>query len=387
MIVKAAISTEAQTGAAVEEVCRTFGGLGPDLVVLFASHHHGPEFEELLEGVCSRTNPRNLIGCTGESIIGPDREVERAPAIAVWAAKMPGVRVLPFVVDQGDLGDLQTEEDWHERAGVTPNAKPSFIVLPDPFSIDAESCLNELNQAFTGATIVGGMASGAEAPGQNRLFLNDQVLRQGLVGVSLSGPLAITAVVSQGCRSVGEFLLVTKAEGNVIQELRGKPAMEILRRVYESAPPADRALIQQQGLQVGCVLGEGDADAGRKEVLIRSLIGVVENQGLAVNTLIQTGQVIQFYVRDAQAASADMHHVLAEKITAMGRPPAGGLLFSCNGRGRRLFGVPHHDINMVNSLAHDCPVAGFFAGGEIGPVGRRAYIHGFTSSLVLFRDA
>lgn len=387
MIVKAAISTESDTNTAVVEVCSAVGGIDPDLIVLFASHHHGPDFEDLLDGVRSRTNPRNLIGCTGESIIGPDREVERAPAVALWAAKMPGVRVLPFMVDQEDLGGLREEADWHERVGVTPEAAPSFVVLPDPFSIDAESCLSRLNRAFSDAAIVGGMASGAEAPGQNRLFLNDQVLRQGLVGVSLSGPVAITAVVSQGCRPIGELLKVTKAQDNVILELRGQPAMDILRTVYESAPPADRALIQQQGLQVGCMLGGQDASADRKEVLIRSLIGVVENKGLAVNTLIRTGQVIQFHVRDAQAAHADLHDVLAERIAAMGKPPAGGLLFSCNGRGRRMFGVPHHDINMVNSIAGNCPVAGFFAGGEIGPVGRRTYIHGFTSSLVLFRDA
>ena len=387
MIVNAAMSTETETAGAAREVCRALSGVEPDLAVVFASHHHGPEFEELLEEFRTRLNPRNLIGCTGEGIIGPDREVERSPAVAVWAAKMPGVKILPFVLDQGDIGNLGGEEEWRDRAGVLPRDRPSFIVFPDPFSIDAEYCLSQLNQVFPGANIVGGMASGAEAEGQNRLFLNDQVFRQGLVGVSVSGPVVITAVVSQGCRPVGEPLLVTKAEGNVIQELRGKPAMEVLRRVYDEAPAADRALIQQQGLQVGCMLGGGSSHPGRSEVLIRSVLGVVEDQGLALNTVVQSGQVVQFHVRDAQTATSDLRTILAEKIAEMGKPPAGGLLFSCNGRGRRMFGVPHHDIKLVNSLAGGCPVAGFFAGGEIGPVGGRTYVHGFTSSLALFRDA
>ena len=383
MAFKAAISTEAVTEAAMEEVCGALVAMKPDLLAVFASHHHEPGFEALIDGLQSRVSPRNLVGCTGDSIIGPNREVENAPAVAVWAARMPGVRVLPFVLDQHDLTGFDDAEDFVDRAGVRPEAKPSFVLLPDPFSIDAEQCLGRMNEAYPGCTIVGGMASGADAPGQNRLFLNDQVLRQGLVGVSLSGPISITPVVSQGCRPIGELLLVTKAKENVIQEIRGHPAIEILRAVYESAPTAEKALIHQ-GLFVGCVVGRADKAESRREFLIRNLLGIVESKGLAVNTLVKKGQVIQFHVRDARSASREMKALLTGKIAAMDQAPGGGLLFSCNGRGRRMFGIPDHDITLVNRHARGCQVAGFFAGGEIGPLGGRAYIHGFTSSLILF---
>lgn len=386
MIIRATLSTNPHTGAAVEEACAPVSDLSPDLVMVFVSHHHGPEYEKTLSGIWDKVNARNLIGCTGDGIIGPDREVERAPALAVWAAKMPGVRMLPFVIDQNDVNGSESPESWHEHIGVRPKDKPSFVILPEPYTIDTESLLAELDVAYPGSRIVGGMSSGAEGPNQNRLFLNDQVLRQGLVGVSLAGPVEIHTVVSQGCRPIGETFVVTKADHNVIYELRGKPALDILRGVFNSAAPADQALMQQ-GLHVGNVVDEHLEKFGQGDFLIRSLMGVVQENGLAINALVRPGQTIQFHVRDSTSADQEMKRLLTGRVAAMGMPPAGGLLFSCNGRGARMFGAPNHDISVVNSAAKGCQVAGFFAAGEIGPVGNRTFIHGFTSSLILFRES
>ncbi len=386
MYFKAALSTNQDASAAVEELSEAVAGVPADLAVVFASHHHGPEFEELIERLRGRITTRNLIGCTGEGIIGPDREIEGAPALVLWMAALPGVRVLPFCLDQEDLAGFTEDEQWWDRVGVAPQEDCGLIVLPEPYSIDSEACLTRLNEVYSRATIVGGLASGAEARGQNRLFLDDQVLRQGLVGVSLCGPVRITSVVSQGCRPVGEPLTITRAERNVIHELVGLPAIDVLRRVYHAAPPTDQNLIQH-GLFVGCAVGEEGGPTERHEFLIRNLLGIVGDSGLAVNALVQPGQVVQFHVRDAQTADQEMQSLLAEQVGRLESPPTGGLLFSCNGRGRRMFGVPHHDIRVVNRWAAGCQVAGFFASGEIGPIGRRTYIHGFTSSLILFRGA
>lgn len=386
MYFKSALSVETDTEAAVDELSRDVAGVQADLAVVFASHHYGPEFEGLIERLRGRVETRNLIGCTGEGIIGPDREIEGTPALVLWMAAMPGVRVLPFYVDQEDLLGFETAEDWWDRIGVSPQQDCGLIVLPEPYSIDSEACLARLNEVCSRATIVGGLASGAEARGQNRLFLNDQVLRQGLVGVSLSGPVRITSVVSQGCRPVGEPLTVTRVERNVIHELLGRPAIDVLRGMYHTAAPAEQTLIQR-GLFVGCAVGDAGSRQTRHDFLIRNLLGVVGDSGLAVNALVQPGQIVQFHVRDAQTADEEMQSLLTDKVAEFGETPGGGLLFSCNGRGRRMFGAPHHDIQVVNRLAAGCEVAGFFASGEIGPIGRRTYIHGFTSSLILFREA
>ena len=386
MMIRSTISTNEDTRAAVNEICKAVAGIEADLAVLFASHHYANDVETLVPDVWERIAARNLIGCLADGVIGPNHEVEHAPAMALWTARMPRVRVLPFVLDQQDVEGFETADDWLDRIGVAAGEKPSFLVLPEPFSIDAERCLERLDGLFPGCTIAGGLASGGTGPRQNRIFLNDQVLRQGLVGVSLCGAVSIFPVVSQGCRPVGEPFVVTKAEQYVIQELRGKPAMEVLRDVFSNADPTDRALMQK-GIHVGRIVDERLQKYGRGDFLIRNLMGVVGDTGLAINSQVRPGQTIQFHVRDSKAATEEMRSLLAGKIAGMAKPPAGGLLFTCNGRGTGMFGTPDHDIRLVNSLTKGCPVAGFFAQGEIGPIGSHTFIHGFTSSLVLFHEA
>lgn len=381
---KAALSTLTDTRAAISQLKAELGDLEPDLVLLFVSPHHLENADALLADVRDKINARNLIGCTAAGIIGGDREIEDAPAISIWAAKLPGVRILPFIIDQQDVTSLEGNDAWRDHLIVSADSKPGFIILPDPFSIDVEHCLSEMDDAYPESKIVGGLASAGRAPGENRLFLNDQVLRQGLVGVSLSGPIQIDTVVSQGCRPIGEPFVITKAEQNIIQELRGKPALEIVRSVFASASPTDQALMQT-GLHVGRVVDERVEKFRQGDFLIRNLMGVVEQSAIAINAYIRPGQTIQFQVRDSKSADEEMRDLLTEEIAAMPTPPGGGLLFTCNGRGARMFGKPDHDIGLVNSIAKDCQVAGFFAAGEIGPVGNRTFIHGFTSSLILFR--
>jgi len=379
------LSTAPDAPSAVNQISAALAGKPLDVAVVFASHHYGPDFTSFIEPLRERIAVRNLIGCTGAGIIGPNREIENGPAVSVWGARWPGVKALPFYVDQEDISRFEDENDWHDRVGMSPEDKPSFIILPEPYSIDIESCLYQMDDSFSGATIVGGLASGAREAGQNALFMNEQTLRKGMVGLALSGPVRITSVVSQGCRPVGKPFVVTKADQNVIAELGGRPALQVLQEVYHQADPADRSLIEK-ALHIGRVVDERLEKFRAGDFIIRNLMGVVKDQSIAVAAIIRPGQTIQFHVRDPKSAGAELQSLLSGKIAELGATPRGGLLFSCNGRGTHLFGKPNHDIGVVNEAASDCQVAGFFAAGEIGPVGRKTFVHGFTSSLVIFSE-
>ena len=298
-------------------------------------------------------------------------------------AELPRVRVLPFILDFMDLQTLETGESFRDRIGVALDDRPSFIVIPDPFSMPADDLLGRLDRAFPGSPIVGGMASGAEAIGQTRLFLNDQVLRQGVVGVSLTGDVTITSVVSQGCRAVGKTYVITGCRDNLITELGGRPAYEVLKEVYAGASAQEQELMQT-GVHVGRVVNEALDEHSPGDILVRNVLGVVGGKAIAVGDYLRLGQAVQFHVRDARTADKDMRLLIRSRVVERNLSPAGGLLFSCNGRGSRLFGQPNHDISIVNELIDSCEVAGFFAGGEIGPIGDATFVHGLTSSLVLF---
>jgi len=247
--------------------------------------------------------------------------------------------------------------------------------------------LRLLDGHLPGVPLIGGMASSARQPGENLLVRNDQVLSDGFVGLSLSGPVEIETVVSQGCRPIGTTLVITKARDNVIEQLGGRPALSALRETIESLSEADKSLLGN-GLLIGRAISEYRESFNRGDFLVRNLMGVDQSSGaIAVTDYVRVGQTVQFHVRDAATASEDLSLLLGPQQSESARPAAGALLFSCNGRGSRMFDTPCHDISAARAAMPQTPVAGFFAAGELGPVGGKNFIHGHTASLALIRPS
>jgi small ligand-binding sensory domain FIST len=255
----------------------------------------------------------------------------------------------------------------------------SLLLFADPFTFPVDAFLQRVNRDLPGLQIIGGLASSAGSPGGNRLVLDDRVVDEGAVGVFVDGgSIEVRTLVSQGCRPIGRPYVVTRAEQNLIEELGGKPAIERLQELAGAASEEERELLRG-GLHVGLVVDEHKAEFGRGDFLVRNLLGADESSGaLAVGEQVSVGQTVQFHVRDAGAADED----LREMLTGVDADAA--LLFTCNGRGRHLFTVPDHDAGMVENLLGPIPLAGAFCAGEIGPVGGRNFLHGFTASLALF---
>ena len=192
----------------------------------------------------------------------------------------------------------------------------------------------------------------------------------------------MTTVVSQGCRPYGSPLTVTRAEGNVIYELAGRPTMErLIDQIKHGLSVADVANLESGGLHLGRVIDEHRSEFGPGDFLVRNVVGVDRATGaVAVNDEVPVGTTVQFHVRDADTADEDLRALLAA------RHGDGALVFTCNGRGERLFDQPDHDAAVVSELVGPVPTAGFFAAGEFGPIGGSNFVHGFTAAIALFRD-
>ncbi|MFQ5930962.1 MAG: FIST N-terminal domain-containing protein [Nitrospiraceae bacterium] len=359
-------------------------GEGPaDLAFLFFSAHYAEQATELTAAVRRELAPDLVVGCTGEGIIGGTEEVESAPAVSLWAARLPGVSLTPIRLSCAQDEDGISVRGWPDEL-ISGPALPSFLLLADPFSTGVNEALSLIADRCPGSIAIGGMAGGGRDLGENRMVLNDEVYEGGLVGVAVSGPLSLRTVVSQGCRPIGERYVVTKAESNVIHELGGVPALERLQSVFETLSSAERRLAHR-ALHIGVVMDEQRNRFERGDFLVRNLIGADQNSGsVAIGDMIKEGQTIQFHIRDAQSASEDLHLMLAADRARHQQPPLGALLFSCCGRGRGLFGRPHHDVTVLRERTGNVPVAGFFAQGEIGPVGGMNFLHGYTASVALF---
>mgnify|MGYP001385272602 CR=1 FL=1 len=371
--------------ATTDQVRAQLGGTRPDLAAVFFTNHFEDEAKEIATTVRAALQQPQLIGCSGEGVIGPEHEHEHEPALALWAAHLPlGTTCSIFHSDPEAVAQAAAEQTWSDLLHATPEGQPgSLLLLADPFTADITTLLAAVNDRLRGWTIQGGMVSGAEAPNQAALIANNGVFRDGLVGVALAGGLQVDAVVSQGCRPIGKPYVITKADRNIVYELGGKKPLELLQQIFEQGSAADRQLMQR-GVLIGRAIKETQAEIRRGDFLVRNLIDADQGSGaIAVGDLERVGVTVQFQVRDAATADEDLRALVKGRVEAA---PAGALLFSCNGRGSRLFaGQKDHDVAVLRELLPGLPVAGFFCAGELGPIGGANFIHGHTASISFMR--
>jgi small ligand-binding sensory domain FIST len=366
--------------AAVEAAAHArdeLAGEAPSLAVLLGSRSHSDKAVDVLNAVQEMLEPPALIGCIAQTIVAGRREIEDEPAVAVWLAS--GLAAETFQLDfvrTGSGGLLtgyrfdRTTHDMH-------------LLLPDPYTFPSSLLIEHLNTDLPGTTVVGGVVSGGRGPGDTRLFRDQDVLTSGLVGVRLPGVHGVP-IVSQGCRPIGDAYIVTAADGAAITELGGRPPLQRLREIVAGLPPDEQELVSN-GLQIGIVVDEHLAAPGQGDFLIRGLLGADQSTGaIEIGDVVEVGATVQFQVRDAAGADKDLRLTVERAGAALAGRPVGALLFTCNGRGRRMFEVADHDASTIEELLGGIPLAGFFAAGEIGPIAGRNALHAFTASMALF---
>jgi small ligand-binding sensory domain FIST len=376
------VETEFAARAVAEDIRAQLSTASIDIACLFFSAHHAEQAGVLARTLTRTLAPRLLIGCSGEGVIAGAEELETGPAITVWAGVLPDVNLYPLRSSFSPTRDQFQLLGWPK-----PEVEAaSFLLLAVPFSAPVQDILGILEERYPGTKAIGGLAGGGQEAGMNRLVLNDQVLDGGCVGVRLSGAVDIRPIISQGCRLIGDRFVVTKAERNLIHELGGVPALERLQAVFESLTEEDRQRAHR-ALHLGIVIDEHRNRFERGDFLIRNLLGADRTTGaVAIGDVVREGQTVQFHLRDAESATEDLNSLLATDRAVHRRPPLGALMFSCCGRGRGLFGRPNHDAAATMERLGPIPIAGFFAQGEIGPIGNRNFLHGYTASLALFAE-
>jgi small ligand-binding sensory domain FIST len=362
-------------GEVVGEVLEALGP-APDLAVLFVGAPHTGAMEDIAAAVRSLLDPTVLVACTTGTVVGGEREVEDLPALSLWAGQLPHVAGYR-------LEAVPTPDGWTATglpAGDELDGVDAFLVVSDPFTFPVVDLLDTIERRVgPGIPVIGGQASAARGPGGNRLVLDGEVHADGAVAVALGG-VDVSTLVSQGCRPIGEPMVVTRSRGSLIEELAGRSALERVQETVQ-ALDVDDAHRAQQGLHLGRVVDERKAEYERGDFLVRGLRGADRRTGaIAIDDELEVGATIQLQVRDAQSAHEDLEHLLA------GRRADTALLFTCNGRGTHLFGVEDHDAQLLSDALGRAPVAGMSCAGEVGPIGGRSFLHTFTASVLLLSD-
>jgi small ligand-binding sensory domain FIST len=368
--------------AAAEAATVVLAGLGdanPDLAVVFLAGAHLSEPEATLEGIHAVLGPDQLIGCGASGILAAGREIEQGTAVAVWAIDLGEGSAQSFHAETREIEGGLAVVGLPELDGAV-----GAILLPDPASFPLDGLLAELAVHAPGVPIIGGAASAHTGDGQAVLLHGEEVVPAGAVGVRLDD-VELLPCVSQGARPLGPELTITAGEGQIIHELAGRPALTKLREVIDDLDPIEQEIVGQ-GLLLGIVVEGGKPDYLQGDFLVRNLMGADPDTGaIAVGTMVSPGQVVRLHVRDAASATRDLRDALGLRRSALGGgTPAGALAFTCNGRGRGMFGVPDHDALLLHEQLVGAPTAGFFAAGEIGPVDGANFVHTFTATVAVF---
>lgn len=400
-------SLERAIAEVVEKVEQSLSGT-PDLGILFISSAYATDFPRVMPLLLEKLSLSVLIGCGGGGAIGTNSEhqaieIESSPALSLSVAQLPGVKIYPFHIPAEELPDPDSSpQTWIDLVGVPPQENPQFILLSDPFSSKINDLLEGLDFAYPNSTKVGGLASSGAIGAQNALFYysltnpDSSLYREGTIGVALSGNLILDTIVAQGCRPIGTPYRISKGERNIILELteieesddNSRPPLDMLRDLLQTLDEKDRQLAQNS-LFIGMARDEFKTQLKRGDFLIRNLLGVDPRMGaMAIGDRVRPGQRIQFHLRDSEASAEDLELLLeAYSGEKKDSPDAvGALLFSCLGRGEVLYGVPNFDSQLFQRYVKDIPIGGFFCNGEIGPVGGRTFLHGYTSVFAIIRQ-
>lgn len=368
---------EVRVRAAAEEMRAELGG-APTLALGFLSAGYAPHLAEFQEIVAVHGHAGVLCGCTGSGLVGTALEAEQTEGFSLLFLRLPeaGVRALPLT--QAEVETSSGDAFWREKAGVCPAA---WLALANPFRFDTDTWLGEWNSAFPGVPALGGLAGGPRGEDEVTVFGPAIGDTSDALAIALDG-VRLETVVSQGCRPIGEPLPVTRADEHLLIELGSRPAYQVLEQAFNTLGDAEKQRARGN-LFAGLAVDEYKEQFGRGDFLVRNILGADPATGaVVVGALPRTGQTLQYQLRDAASADEELKSLLAP-LAARDQKPVASLLFCCNGRGKHLFGVPHHDAKAVADSLGPLPSAGFFCNGEIGPVGGSNFLHGYTASIGL----
>jgi small ligand-binding sensory domain FIST len=356
---------------------------------MFASASYGESLSQASRIIQGEFPQAVFVGCSGAGVLGGGIEIEDAKAVSVVVADLPNVRIIPFRADNDNTPSPDAPpEDWNKVFGVSTSDSPQFLVFMDNFSRPGSALLEGMDFAFPSSVKIGGLASGGSGPRTQSLHLNDKIYFDGAVGVALCGDIVVDPVVAQGCRPIGQPSQITKCQDNLLLLLDDETPISYLQKLFLQLDERDQLLMQGNlflGIEVDPLQGFGEmADS---QYLIRNLIGIDHANGfLAIGENLREGQRVQFHVRDSLTSHEDLEIQLSQYLRSLDKESLlGALMFQCNGRGRYLYGHPNHDSNTFRKLVGPIALGGFFCNGEIGPVGKTTYMHGYTSSFAVFR--
>ena len=383
------VSTEASATRAALECARQaqagLGGSEADWCVAFVSAAHRADLPALVETVSRALGTPYVAGCSAAGVLAGEREVEGGAVVGLLAVASDQVRATPFLFhDEGDRG-LTAGIRLGQRLSASRGTGDLLLVWPDPFHVRPDRLLQSVDAVLGPVPVVGGAASTADAGARTFQFSGAEVAEAGVAGLRLQGGFRHVVGVTQGCRPLStEPLRVTSAHENLLLEIEGRPALEVLRE-HAPAEVLEDPAWGLHFLCVGLLPDPGAPHVLAGEYLVRNIVAADPDTGvLAIADAVEEGQHLVFAQREPEAAEGDLARML-ERIAPQrtGVDYRFGLYFNCLARGRSLYRREGVDSRLLARALPGLPVLGFFCNAEIGPVGGKNRLFTYSGILLL----
>ena len=353
-----------------------------DLAVVFATVDYQADYGQLFRTIHEISGCDHLVGCSGMSVLTSAGEFEGESAVAVLVLRSDDVTAMPFLVSSDDSSTIGSA--IHERISSETHENSLLVVLPDARCVSPEALVHQIGEDGRRLPIVGGAASGSSDGQEIFGWHDEEVVESGVAGMLLTGAFHTEIGVAQGCQPIGHPLEINRAEGNVIYEVNGNPALDGLQGSLESLTAEE---LRQSGrvVFIGIAMDKENPAPQRGDFLVRNLVGYDKESGaIAVSENVSEGQFIQFHLRNSASANKEIHEIVLDlHERTRERPPVFGMYFNCLGRGKGLYGKANHDIQIIKQRFPELPVIGFFGNAEFAPIGGRNFAHAYTGALVL----
>jgi small ligand-binding sensory domain FIST len=351
------------------------GGLPADasLGLIYATKAAAPALPKLLAGLLELAPEVRWIGALGAGVIADGEEIYDEPALSLMVCSLPDeqLRCLPRLC-LGSESEMLALAEWcrYDTAGTA-------LLHGDASDPHTPGLIEQLRLALPQVMMIGGLA-GVEAAQPLIDGNTAQAEHGGVSGVLLDPQIELISDHSQGCVQIGEYHEITRAQRNLIIELDGRPALDVMLEDIGEVLARDlRRIAGFIFVGIPNVAAEGD-------YLVRNLIGIDQQHGLlAIGDELAEGRRLMFCRRDGNSAREDLRDMCRRlKRRLRGRAIRGGIYVSCIGRGRNQFGPGSAELKILREELGEFPLTGFFANGEF----YKGNLYGYTGVLSLFPE-
>ncbi|MGH7933899.1 MAG: FIST signal transduction protein [Candidatus Binataceae bacterium] len=356
-----------------------------DAVLCFASSAHGAAYPLLLRTVAETAGTREIAGCGSIGVIAGGHEIESGPSVAVLVisgASIKGSRLfVPSIRGRGREVAAEIAALVRPKLG----ASNLLCLFPDTYNLEPDPLLAGLARELPGVTVVGGGATEDGSVGETFQFCGDVVSSNAVAGMLLAGDFDINTGAALACAPLGGAHQITALRDNIILELDGRRAFDVFA---EAAGPLANDLQRAVAFVfVGIPVEEGARKIERGSFFVRNIMGVSSDHGaIAVAYRPKLGDTIGFVLRNGERSRDELKATLAAMQDRVRNPPAFGLYFDCVSRGSGLYDIPGHDSAYIGQFLGQVPIAGFFTGFEIGPLGSGTGLLQYCGVLALVSE-